>query len=145
MEEKIVKVLILLLLAINSAVDWRKREISLISLEVFGVIGIGLNRWRGYQSFMGAAGGAGIGIVLLAAAFFTKEAIGFGDGLLICVTGIYLGFWKNLLLFFSSLMLCSFFGLALFLWGWFQGKDYRKKRLPFLMFTLPMGFYLAWM
>ena len=66
-------------------------------------------------------------------------------GIFFIIAGIYLGVWKNLLLFFSSLMLCSFFGLALFLWGWFQGKDYRKKRLPFLMFTLPMGFYLAWM
>ncbi len=86
-----------------------------------------------------------LGVVLLLISKCSRGALGEGDGIFFIITGIYLGFWKNLLLFFSSLMLCSFFGLALFLWGWFQGKDYRKKRLPFLMFTLPMGFYLAWM
>lgn len=132
MEEKIVKVLILLLLAINSAVDWRKREISLISLEVFGVIGIGLNLWLGYQSFMEAAGGAGIGLVLLAATFFTKEAIGFGDGLLICVTGIYLGFWENMSLLFMGALCC---GLILSI-GVLAGRVKMAARVPLIPFLL---------
>lgn len=75
----------------------------------------------------------------------SQGALGEGDGIFFIIAGIYLGFWKNLVLFFSALLLCSFFGLALLVWGRMQGKDYRKKTLPFLVFTLPMGIYLIWL
>lgn len=107
MEEKIVKLLVLFLLLINSFLDWRKRKVSLLSLGGFGAVGIGLNLWLGYQSIAEAAGGVALGILLLAAAFFSQEAIGFGDGLLICITGIYLGFWENLSLLFTGVVCCG--------------------------------------
>lgn len=107
MEEKIVKLLVFFLLLFNSFLDWKKREISLLSLAGFGVVGIGLNLWLGYQSVAEAAGGVALGILLLATAFFTQEAIGFGDGLLICITGIYLGFWENLGLLFIGAVCCG--------------------------------------
>ena len=86
-----IKSAVFLLLLINGILDWRKGEISLVSLLSFGAAGIGLNVWLGYQSLLEAAGGAGLGILLLLTAFLTGEAIGFGDGFLLCVTGIYLG------------------------------------------------------
>lgn len=132
MEEKIVKIMIFLLLFINSVVDWRKREVSLISLAGFGAIGIGLNLWFGYQSFLEVAGGVGIGLVLLAAAFFTKEAIGFGDGFLICVTGMYLGFWENISLLFMGALCC---GLILGI-GILMGRVKMAARVPLIPFLL---------
>lgn len=132
MEERIVKLLVLFLLLFNSFLDWRKREVSLFSLGGFGVVGIGLNLWLGYQSVIEAAGGATLGILLLAAAFFTREAIGFGDGLLICITGIYLGFWENLSLLFTGAVCCvGILGIAVL-----AGRLKMADRVPLVPFLL---------
>lgn len=132
MEERIVKLLVLFLLLFNSFLDWRKREVSLFSLGGFGVVGIGLNLWLGYQSVIEAAGGVALGILLLAAAFFTREAIGFGDGLLICITGIYLGFWENLSLLIAGAVCCGgILGIAIL-----AGRLKMADRVPLVPFLL---------
>lgn len=56
MQEKIIKSAVFLLLLVNGILDWRKGEVSLLSLALFGAVGIGLNVWLGYQSFLEAAG-----------------------------------------------------------------------------------------
>lgn len=132
MEEEIIKSLVLLLLMINGLLDWRKGEISLFSLAVFGVLGIGLNLGLRYQSLGEAIGGMGIGILLLAVAFFTREAIGFGDGLLICVSGIYLGLWENLGLLLTGTVCC---GVILGI-GVLAGRLKMADRVPLVPFLL---------
>ena len=87
--------------------------------------------------------GCMIGILLLLISKASCGALGSGDGLFFFVTGIYLGFWKNLFLFCSTLFLCSIFGLIYVVSGSLQGKDYRKKSLPFLIITLPAGIFLV--
>lgn len=132
MEEKIVKVVVLLLLLINGILDLRKCEVSLICLGVFGIAGISFNVWFGYQTVQQIVGGVGVGILLLFLAFFTKEAIGFGDGLLTCVTGIYLGFWENLsLLFWGAVCSAVVLGVALMM-GRIKMED-RAPLVPFLL------------
>ena len=86
-----------------------------------------------------------LGGILLLIGRLSRGALGEGDGIFFIIAGIYLGFWKNLALLVSALILCSFSGLVLFLWGQMQGRDYRKKTLPLLVFTLPMGIYLTWL
>ena len=41
------------------------------------------------------AGGVSIGAVMLVFSWATRGGIGWGDGLLLCVTGVYLGFLEN--------------------------------------------------
>lgn len=135
MEERIRNLLVFFLLLLNGFFDWKKREVSLISLAVFGMAGIGLNLWLGYQSAAQAAGGVCLGILLLAAAFFTQESIGFGDGLLICTTGIYLGFWENLSLLFVGVICCgTVLGISVL-----TGRIKLKDRVPLVPFLL-LGF-----
>ena len=132
MEERIIKSAVFLLLFINGILDWKKGEISLASLGAFGAAGIGLNMWLDYQSFFFVAGGIGLGILLLVTAFFTREAIGFGDGLLLCVTGIYLGFWENLnLLFLGAVCSAGILGF-----GILAGKIKLADRVPLVPFLL---------
>ncbi len=87
--------------------------------------------------------GSMIGILLLLISRLSDGALGSGDGLFFLITGLYLGFWKNLFLFCSALILCSMFGLIYVVAGSVQGKDYRKKALPFLLFALPAGIFLV--
>ena len=84
-----------------------------------------------------------IGVALLLVSRVTEGALGGGDRLFFFIAGIYLGFWKNLFLLCTSLSLCSITGIAYMVLGRVQGKDYRKRKLPFLLFTLPAGLWLA--
>lgn len=130
MEEHVVKLSVFLLLLINGILDWKKGEISLLSLGGFGLFGLIWNLCRHYQSLGSLCGGAAVGIGLLAAAFLSCEAVGFGDGLLLCVTGIYLGFWENLSLLAAGALCCAVIqGVRLLL-----KKVRMTDRIPFVPF-----------
>jgi len=124
------------LLAWNAVMDFRKREVSLLSLAVFAAAGLGLNFGINYQSMGELLGGVGVGAFLLLTAFVTGEAVGIGDGLLLCVTGIYLGFWENLRLLGAGLLLCALLLGAGLVFRRLRFAD-RFPMVPFL--------FLAWM
>lgn len=130
-----VKIFMLLFLLLNAILDWKRQEISLWSLAAFGGLGLLLNVWMSYQSIWDIAGGISVGIFLLVVAFLTKEAVGFGDGLLLCVTGIYVGFWENLSLLVAGLLLCAILAICCLLFRKRQLTD-RFPLVPFL--------FLAW-
>ena len=66
------------------------------------------------------------------APFFDKPVISIGDGLLLIVTGIYLGLEENLKLFLCGLFLCGLWALGLVL----LRKKSRKDSIPFVPFLL---------
>lgn len=84
-----------------------------------------------------------IGAALFLISRITDGALGQGDGLFFLIAGIYLGFWKNLFLLVSALFFCSITGLVYMILGRLKGKDYRKRTLPLLVFTVPAGILLA--
>ncbi|MCI8374491.1 MAG: hypothetical protein HFI29_03505 [Lachnospiraceae bacterium] len=132
MEEMIIKGSVLALLLINGLLDLKKGEVSLLSLGGFALLGAGLNLALGFQRPWELAGGIAIGLALLILAFLTGEAIGFGDGLLLGVTGIYLGFWENLRLLALGTLCCALIqgiGVAL-------RKVRLKDRVPLVPFLL---------
>ena len=53
-----------------------------------------------------------IGAALLGISRITEGALGEGDGLFFMVSGLYLGFWRNLFFFVASLFLCSMAGVV---------------------------------
>jgi len=121
-----------LFLFINGYLDWKKREISLVSLPVFGAAGIGLNIGLQYQTFAELLGGMGIGGFLILIAFLTREAVGVGDGLLLMVMGIFLGFWETLTVLAAGLILCTCVtGLRILL-----HKIEKEERIPLVPFLL---------
>ena len=76
------------------------------------------------------------GLVLLGICAVTEEAMGKGDGWFFRVTGVFLGFWKTMLLLAGGLFLC--FPVAAFLMISKWRKD-TTKRLPLLPFMFPVG------
>lgn len=141
MEEKAVKISVLMLLFLNGMLDWKKGEISLISLCGFGALGVIWNLWFHFQGVWELCGGVGLGIGLLTAAFLSREMIGFGDGLLLCVTGIYLGFWGNLRLLFLGTLCCAVMQGAGLLLRRVRMSD-RVPLAPFLLLAFVGGGFL---
>jgi leader peptidase (prepilin peptidase)/N-methyltransferase len=77
-------------------------------------------------------GGFLIGISVIVIGIATKGKIGLGDGLLLCVTGIGLGFWGNLELFAIALFLAAILSIILLV----SRLADRKKSIPFVPFLL---------
>jgi leader peptidase (prepilin peptidase)/N-methyltransferase len=123
-----IKVCLLSFLTFSAWTDIRKREIYIVNFLFFGAAGIIIN----YEVFKEIFWGIGPGIIFLVLSKITKGAVGRGDGLLIIVTGMYLGFTKNLILLMLSLLLASCFGIAIFFVKSFQ----LKIKLPFAPFLL---------
>lgn len=79
------------------------------------------------------------GVFLLAAAWITRQEIGYGDGVVLLVIGLYLGFSAGTGIFLTALLLLS--PVSLFYIA--VRKAGRKKRLPFVPYLL--AGYLLWL
>lgn len=119
-------------LFIESIRDIRKREISMISVGIFGVLGIVLQLISDASNWYSMLAGALVGVVVLLSAKITCEKIGYGDGWLLVVTGIYLGFRYNLFLFAIALFLSAVVSMVLMVFK----KVNRKSAIPFIPFVL---------
>ena len=119
-----------LLLFVGSIEDIRRRRIDPYWLMLNAGYALGARIWFG-ELYAGLAG-ITIGILLLGAAFVSRQKVGYGDGLVFAVCGLYLGFWENFSLLFLSLVLCALGGLALMA----VGKVKKGQALPFVPFVL---------
>lgn len=69
---------------------------------------------------------------MMIVSWITHGKAGIGDGILLVVTGVYLGGMGNLKLFFTGLVLAAFWSL----WLLVSGKKKRKDRIAFVPFLL---------
>ncbi len=120
------------MLAVCTAQDIRRKEIRVNFVLLFGILGIFLHMLFRMLSIGSLLLGMLVGIVLLLLGLASEGRIGTGDGVLLTVTGIYLGPERNLTLFFGALVLCGIWALGLL--------ALRKKRrtdcIPFVPFLL---------
>ncbi len=132
-------IIIMLILIGATFEDLRKKSIPIILVGMAGlvsVICVGLNLYLGNNILPDTMLSFLPGLAIIGIAYSTKQAIGFGDGLMICsiapvfgtenlVTGVFLAF------LFSSVVSIVLFILR---------KATRKTQIPFLPFiTLGMG------
>lgn len=75
-------------------------------------------------------GGIGLGMICLLISKVTKEALGYGDSILICLLGSYVGFINILWIITTAFGLAGIFSLIFFV-----GKNrYKEKAIPFIPF-----------
>ena len=126
------ELVVLLLLASQSAQDIRKRQITPGVVLLCAAAGFCLGLLQGRQEigacFLGLLPGAG----LLALFWLTHGQVGSGDGLLLLAVGVWLGAWRALLLLVFALSLCALVCGGL-LAGGIAG---RKDEVPFVPFLL---------
>lgn len=133
-----------IIVCICAIFDIRKREIPFKAVIIGGVIGCG-------NCFLQISEGnllAGeMGLALLPGCFFlflslvSGEKVGYGDGLLLAVVGLFIGFYRCLLILCISLLLLSVTALVLLVFH----KVHRNSRLPFVPFLaagMGVGFFV---
>lgn len=133
MLEVMLKVILLMGLFFAARLDYKTKMIEQKWLLILGTLGFLGNLFLDdktflYQTLMGTL----VGMVLLLFARFSGESIGFGDGWLFTVTGIFLGFWGNLALLGGSMFLAGIFSVACFI----TKKKGRHDRIAFVPFVL---------
>lgn len=101
------------MLTICAAEDIRKKQIRLNVVLAFGIGGIVLHMLWQLQTIENILLGMGVGGVLLLLGLFTRGKVGVGDGVLMVVTGIYLGMEQNVELLICSLFICAIYALGL--------------------------------
>ena len=119
-------------LALGAYQDWKEQQIHILLPVAAGLLGVFLWLVRPQFTLEELVGGIGIGLVLLLTAWLSHGQVGAGDGAMIILCGIFLGFWKNMELFFTALMFVALAALGLIV----IKKKRRDYRMPFLPFVL---------
>lgn len=131
---EIIKIVVLgVFLLIEGIRDLQKHKVSMITVMIAGILGVIFQFGIIQENGLKIIGGILIGIVLLSLAKITREKIGYGDGWIFVVTGIYLGFHSNMYLLLLSLFLASLVSICLLVFK----KVNKKTELPFVSFVLP--------
>lgn len=132
MQEMWTRIAVIGMLAICSAEDLRRKQVHLNLILAFGIAGIVFHMLWQMQTIENVIFGMSVGGVLLLFSILTRGRIGAGDGILMVVTGIYLGLEQNLELLMCSLFICAVYALGLLV---FRKKN-RKDTVAFVPFVL---------
>ncbi len=121
------------LILVEGIRDLYKRKISMVSILLFGIFGIMIQLPHIKENWPGIVGGIFIGVIIYGLSKLTKGKIGEGDGWILMVTGIFLGFRNNIMLLLLSLWVAAAVSIFLLL----LKKAKRKTELPFVCFMIP--------
>ena len=138
-ENNFIMTVFIIFLSVCSVFDIKRKEIPAILISIGLISSFGINIW---QLFEGTISVADVGTSLLPGLFFllisfcTKEKIGYGDGLILIVSGLMLGSYRCFLGLCISLICSS--ALAVFLL--MLHKVEKNSGLAFVPFlTIGMG------
>lgn len=133
--ETVINIWILLFLFVCGIQDVRKKQINVCTLVIGGCVtgiflAVGLivkcvDLWS-------SLGGILVGIFVLILAFATKEKIGIGDGIVMCICGALIGGMKSLTCVFYGLLLAAVFSMVMLVFR----KVKLRSSLPFIPFLL---------
>lgn len=126
------EVCLLVFLGICSVEDIWKKKIHVSLLILFICIGVIFAIVQREESLWSLLGGALIGAMLYAISVLSQERIGKGDGIMLMMTGVFLGFWENLTILWLASVLAAAMGV---LWLVVFHKE-KNARLPFAPFLL---------
>ena len=120
-----------LTLLIQSIWDIRYKEIPIVVTIISGVIGILLGFWM-QRAWLDVLCALFPGIVCLGISRITGEAIGYGDGYMLCAMGMYVTCEAVLAIGVMAIMMGGIFALVCLVLRRKHGKD----QLPFVPFLL---------
>lgn len=128
----LLRICLLLFLCVAAFMDVREKQISVLYVAAGSAAGVLLQIFLGTMRFSEAAGGCLVGAAVLLIAFLTREQIGYGDGLVLVTTGVFLGVLENIILLLASLVIAVLAGVLLVR----LKRIKRRQRIPFIPFLL---------
>ncbi len=129
---KMKEVFVLLYLLLGGIYDLRFKKIPLWYLLLFLIFGLLSAIFMRDISYLDAMFGFLGGVFMILIAKLSKESIGYGDGILLCGMGLFMGIHPLLYAFFYSICLMIPFSL----WLLFFEKRERDEKVPLIPFLL---------
>lgn len=118
--------------SISAYQDYKKRKINVYFLLTGGIIGLLFHLYSMEFDIIEILFAMGIGIMILLYGFLLGGGVGLADGLILIVSGIFLGFEKNMEVFIIGLFLAGITSLFLSVIKR-KGRTYRIPFAPFLL------------
>ena len=138
-ENNLIKGAVLIFLSVCTIFDIRKKEIPLVLAGAGMMAAVGFMIWRIRNESIYAAEillSSLPGLFFLLAGWCTKEKVGYGDGILLLITGLMVGFNQCFTGLCIGLFFSAIFGVLLLL----LHKAQKNSRIPFVPFlTMGMG------
>lgn len=132
MSEWVIKIVLGILLLFCGVQDLLFKRIYLWMIGACTIVVIACLPFCESLSVTERLGGFALGLGVILLSKVTGGKIGIGDGSLLCVTGLGLGFWINVELFGIALSLAALVSILLLI----LRKADRKKSIPFVPFLL---------
>lgn len=129
------------LLSLLAVEDFRSKQIPVVPVFLCGILGVIFHMVFHRRTVWDIIGGLMIGVLLYGISVFTHGKIGKGDGFLFMVTGVYLGFWNNIVLLWLACVIAGGIGMFVLVFRK-KGKNYQ---MPFVPFVWISGFVLLLM
>lgn len=126
------EIFMLLFLFVAAFIDYRKREIPIFLPIVGFVPAITISLIAKTPTLLELALGIAVGAIALLLGKLTKQAIGYGDGLILICTGAALGFAKNLIMLAIALIIAACVCALLM----FVKRKKKKDSVAFIPFLL---------
>lgn len=131
--EKYIHILLALItigsMVVCMAEDICKKQIHTAVLVLF-IMSSMLMAWYEQKEWTYIVAGTALGILFLLISICTHEKIGKGDAFLILGIGVYMGFWRALMIVFAAMFLVCIYGLVLLKKK--KGWKYEIAFVPFL-------------
>ena len=128
-------------LALLAYEDIRTGKLNVIVIAACGASGLILRLLSG-AAVPDIILGTASGILLLILAFASRQAVGYGDGLLFAASGIYLGLIRNIIFLLLTMLLGAVASIILLATG-IKKKNESIPFAPFMLagYVLMMGLY----
>lgn len=120
--------------------DILRREIDLIPLGIFAVLGVFCLIFGRDVSYISGLLGAGIGGIMVLLSVLSQGELGLGDGVLLIVLGLYLGVERNIELLILSLFLSAICSIALLIKGGTLKREYPFVPFIFTAYAIMTAF-----
>ena len=129
-----IEMLLFVLLGIFAVCDGIQKEIPLavVWLGMIAAVILHIQGLSGNQTWQAAVLSAIPGVMFWILSFITGEKVGYGDGWLLIMIGLFMGLWKCFLILMIGLILSSLMVLVLLT----VRKVSRNYQLPFAPFLL---------
>lgn len=125
---KLIYFLELLFLVIETVKDIKTQTVDLRELLFFLILGLVIKIFGAQESVWRIIPGMSIGVIMLVISFLSGEALGYGDGMVVLVTGALCGIRLTLLTILIALFVMAVFAICLLLRKGF----YYKEKIPFV-------------
>lgn len=124
----IIHILEIMFLTWESLEDLKCQKLSVYSLGLFMTLGFAVRIFYQKTSIREIIIGMTVGLIVILIAKLTGEAIGYGDGMVILITGIYSGMKMTVCTLFLAFLVMMAVAAVLI---WRRGFHY-NARLPFV-------------